>query len=104
MLARPEIQRRARHLVHQWNGDTELGEVDGLHVAMARLARVHPNVLQIGCVEIREFSLVLFAARWAEHASKRPRRQATRAHERSTPAIACDWCRRLEEGELRRAA
>ena len=51
VFARPEVQRRRRHFVHQRIGQAQTREIHRLQIVPAAVARVHAHVIEDGCME-----------------------------------------------------
>ena len=84
---RPEIEWQGRDVVDDGDGETVLGQIDGLDVPAAAVARLHARVLEgVRGVDGQRFKL-LFPARWTRDAQKFPLGQALRARQHPFRAV-----------------
>ena len=72
MLARPHVERGARHFVDKGHGKTELAEIDAFQIMPTGVAGVDAQVLELRRLEVAEMSLVFLSAGWAQHTTERP--------------------------------
>src|SRR6266540_1018621 len=102
VVACPQIERRACHLVNERDGHAEPRTIHRLDIPPTGLARIEPQMLEGRRLKVREFVLVLFAAPCTDHAAERPQSETGPALQRTSGAIAAGGF--VENGNLRRAA
>src|SRR6185503_19234658 len=87
LLARPDIERRARYLIDKRHGNTEPREIDRFQVAVAGVAPIDAKVIVLRRMKVAELLLVLFTAIGTEHATKWPDRQAGCTQQRPAASL-----------------
>ena len=101
MIDRPQIERRARYLVHDRHGDPHAREIDGFQIVLARVAGVNTKVIERRRVVVAQTPFVFFPAVGAPDTGKWPRGETRGAHQ--LPAAAVGGSLAFEERQLRRA-
>ena len=72
MFVSPNIERRRRNLIDQWNGKPESRQVHTFNVVLAGVTGFDPDMVVFGRVKITEFRWPLFTTICAGDASERP--------------------------------
>ena len=70
MFARPNIERRCRHLIDKWNRKAESRQIHTFNVVLAGVAGFDPDVVIFRRVKIAEFRWPLFTAMSAGDSSE----------------------------------
>lgn len=87
VLARPDVERSTRHLVHERNGKAELAEIDALQILAAALAGIDAEMLEIRRVKVHELPFILLPTTGTEHAPEGPCAEARGAQKMTAAAF-----------------
>src|SRR5687767_7888042 len=87
VVARPQIQWSAGHLVHERDRIALASQINRLQIMPARVTRVDTKMIERRGMKVAETMFVFLATLGAPNASERPRGEAGRANELSAAAV-----------------
>src|SRR5450755_106164 len=96
LLRRPQVEGSSRDFVHDWNGQSVDGEVNGFQVVFTHIAGFDSYRRNAFCRIARKFFVMFLTAGWTKNSVKLPFRLAERTEEQPFSAIALG----PDEGEL----
>src|SRR6266480_7093596 len=103
MLVSPNIERRRRKLIDQWNRKPQFCPVHTFNVVLAGIAGLDSNMVEFGCVKITEFCRTFFVTINAGDTSERPVDRTGSADKVPVATLRC-WFSDLKKTHLRHAA